>query len=86
MTITIAVTIATTTVMSINIKAFILEPFHLSRCPAFANKTFHFDCGVNLSHCSIGIVEWGIVVAPVVSGLILGASREKNELDTDLVW
>jgi len=53
-----AIIIATTTVKSIIIKAFILEFFPLSRSLVLGNRTFHFDCGINLSHCSIGIVEW----------------------------
>ena len=54
-----AITIATTTVMSINTKASILESLPLSRGPAFDNGTFHFDCGINLGNSGIGIVECG---------------------------
>ena len=60
--------------MLINTKGSILESLPLFRGLEFGNKTFHFDCGINLSRCGIGWVVWGILVAPVVSGLILGAS------------
>ena len=48
-----AITIATTTIMLINTKGSILESLPLFRGLEFGNKTFHFDCGINLSH-------WGI--------------------------
>jgi len=69
--------------MSINIKATILESFPLSRSRVSGNRNFHFDGGINLSHCSIGIVEWWrivVVVVPVVSGLILGASMARASI------
>ena len=63
--------------MLINTKGSILESLPLFKVLEFGNETFHFDCGINSSRCGIeraGCYE-GIMVAPVVSGLILGPSR-----------
>lgn len=43
--------------MFINAKASTLESLSLSRGLAFGNRAFHFDRGVNLSHCGILIIE-----------------------------
>ena len=37
----------------INTKDYILEPLPLFRGLEFGNKTFHFDCSINLSRCGI---------------------------------
>ena len=39
--------------MLINTKGSILESLLLLRGLEFGNETFHFDCGINLSRCSI---------------------------------
>ena len=46
-------TFATATIMLINTKGSILEPFLLFRGLEFGSETFHFDCGINLSRCGI---------------------------------
>ena len=45
---TCATTIATTTMMLINTKSFILEPLPLFRGLEFGNETFYFNYGINL--------------------------------------
>ena len=52
-TTTMAITIATTTIMLTNTKGSILESLLLLTGLEFGNKTFHFDCGINLSSCDI---------------------------------
>lgn len=64
MTATMAITIAATTIMSINTKACILESLVLSRNLVFGNRTFHFDWH-QLDYSDIWVL-WGIVAAPVV--------------------
>jgi len=52
--------IATTTIIAINTKAYIFVS--LSRGIGSGDRTFHFDCGIDLSRCGIAIVEcfWGL--------------------------
>ena len=48
-----AITVATTAIMLINTKGSILESLPPFRGLEFGNKTFHVDCGINLSRCGI---------------------------------
>jgi len=62
--------------MTINTKTCIFVSLLLPGGLGSGNGTFDFGCGINLSCRGIAMVElWGIVVAPVVSGPILAASK-----------
>ena len=78
-TATIAITIATTAIMSINTKASILESLPLSRGLVFGNRIF-FIFTVVLTRVIVPLGQLGgggIGATLVVSGLVLSASRRR---------